>query len=321
MPRLIAWFAMAVTLVFAGAAAAQDAWPNRPIRMVVPYGAGGSTDMAARIVGAHMERTLRQPILVENRVGGNGALGTAQVNNAPPDGYTLAMLSGSIQTVMPWSAELGFDPLRMSFIGSTHESMYAQFVKGDSPWRTVQELVEHIRANPNQVVYANSGGFGIPDIGMAQLARAVGGLRYRTMPTSGGAEQVLKLLSGDAQTQQNSATPTLPHLRTGAIRAVLILSPAWPELQRLGVPLSRDVYGFSVRNLSAVVGPPGLPEPIRARVEEALRLAMHDTEVLAQMDRIGELIRFRTGAEALQDAREVLAEQRVVGEQLGRVRR
>src|SRR4030095_8921447 len=102
-----------------------------------------------------------------------------------------------------------------------------------SPWKRIEELGEYIRANPNKIVYANSGGFGIPDIGMAQLAKAGGGLQYRPMPTSGRGAQVRQLLSGDAQTQQNSAAPTLQHIRSGAVRPVLVLSPAWPELQQM----------------------------------------------------------------------------------------
>ena len=100
------------------------------------------------------------------------------------------------------------------------------------------ELVDYAKANPNKLVTANSGGWGLPDIGMAQLANAVGGMQYRTVPTSGGGEQVLKLIAGDVQSELNSATPTAPHYRSGAIRALMVVSPAWPELEAKGVPLS-----------------------------------------------------------------------------------
>lgn len=294
-------------------------YPTRPIRMIVGYGAGGSTDLAARVVAAHMEKSLGQPIVVENRVGGNGAVGTSAVNNAAPDGYTLAMTSGSILTVMPWSVDIGFDPLKMSFIGSTHESLYAQFVKGDAPWKTIQEMVAYAKENPNKLIFANSGGFGLPDISMGQLAKAAGGFNYRTLPTTGGAEQVVKLLAGDAHTEPNSAAPTMQHYRAGAMRALMVLSPAWPELEKMGVPLSKDVYGFSVRNLAAIVGPPGLPEDIRKKLEDALHTAMTDKDVLVQMEKVGELIRYRSGKETLDDAIQVQAEQKVVGEMLGKL--
>ncbi|MBM3650302.1 MAG: hypothetical protein FJX11_21195 [Alphaproteobacteria bacterium] len=229
------------------------------------------------------------------------------------------MTSGSILTVIPCTTELGFDPLKLTFIGSVLESMYAQFVKGDSPWQTVEDLIKYMKENPNKVVYANSGAFGLPDIGMAQLAKAAGGLQYRTMPTTGGAEQVLKLLSGDAQTQQNSATPTLPHLKTGAIRAILVVSKSWPELEKMGVPLSSQKYGFTVRNLSSLAGPPGLPEPIRQKLEDALKASMEDKESREKLEKIGEFIEFKTGKQIREAAIQVQAEQKAIGETLGKV--
>jgi tripartite-type tricarboxylate transporter receptor subunit TctC len=118
----------------------------------------------------------------------------------------------------------------------------------------------------------------------------------------------------------NSVAATIGHVRSGAIRALLVVSPAWPELEAAGVPLSSKKYNFSVRNLSAVVGPPGLPEPIRQKLENTLKSAMDDPEVMAKLKQgVGEDMRFRTGAQALQDAKEVQAAQRIVGEQLGKL--
>lgn len=313
--------ATAVAMAAPAILRAADKFPSRPIRIVVGYGPGGSTDLAARAVAAHMEKTLGQSVTVENRPGGNGAVGTGAVYNADPDGYMIAMTSGSILTIIPWTTDLGYDPLKMSFIGSSHESLYGFFVKADAPWQTMDELVTHMKANPNKIVFANSGAFGIPDIGMAQIARAVGGLQYRTLPTTGGGDQIVKLLSGDAQIQLNSAAPTLPHLRNKVVRALLVVSPAWPELEKLGVPLCSKLYGFNIRNLSALVGPPKLPEDIRQKLEDALKAAMHDKATLAQLETIGELIGYKSGREIHVDAVKVQAEQKQVGEILGKVRK
>src|SRR5688572_32740898 len=111
MFRSIKILAGALAIMLPGWSLAQDSYPDRPIRMIVGYGAGGSTDLASRTVAAHMEKTLGRPIVVENRPGGNGAVGTQAVYNAQPDGYTLGMTSGSILTVLPWTMKLGFDPL------------------------------------------------------------------------------------------------------------------------------------------------------------------------------------------------------------------
>jgi tripartite-type tricarboxylate transporter receptor subunit TctC len=102
------------------------------------------------------------------------------------------------------------------------------------------------------------------------------------------------------------------------VRALLVLSPAWPELEKMGVPLSKDVYGFSVRNLSSLAGPPGLPPDIRQTLEDALRKAMEDKGVMEQMQRIGELTGFKTGAQVREAIQQVRAEHGAIVEQLGR---
>ncbi len=318
---------IALALVFGcllsncGPALDTEPYPARSIRMIVGYGAGGSTDVAARIVASHLERTLGQPVIVENRPGGNGAVGTGAVYRARPDGYTIGMTSGSILTVLPWTMDLGFDPLELTFLGSTHESTYAIWVREDSPWSTIEELVEYARSNPGQLRVANSSGFGLPDIALAQLAESSGGFTYRTVPTTGGAEQVLKLLAGDVDAEANSAAPTLSHFRAGRLRPLLVLSAAWPELEALGIPLSSEAYGFSARNLSAIVAPPGLDDGARQVLAAALADAMRDPRTVDRLAATGELVEFKTGAEIRAAATEVQARHLLVGEALGRVSR
>lgn len=310
--------ALSLFLFLSGGPAWAQNYPTRPITMIVGYGAGGSTDLAARVVASHMEKTLGQPIIIENKVGGNGAVGTRSVFTAKPDGYTIGMTSGSILTVLPYTMDLGFDPLKLTFIGSTHESYYAIWVRSDSRYKTLQDLVAYAKANPDKLVSANSGGFGIPDIAMAQLAQANGGFTYRTVPTSGGAEQILKMLAGDVEVEANSATATLSHMREGKIRALLIVSTSWPELEKLGVPLSSKLYGFTARNLASVVGPPELPEPIRQKLEDALKKAMDDPAIHERLVNTGELIEFKTGKEIKEVAAKAQAEQYLVAKQLGK---
>ena len=316
-PRSAIAVVAAAALLGCSAQKAAD-YPARPITLIVGYGAGGSTDLAARILADHMEKTLGQPVIVENRLGGNGATGVRAVFSAPPDGYTIGMTSGSILTVLPWTMDLGFDPLALTFVGSTHESTYAIWVNASSPWHTIEDLVAYAKANPGRLLVANSGGFGIPDIAIAQLAKVAGGFEYRTVPTSGGAEQVLKLLSGDVQAQANSASPTLAHYRAGRIRPLLILSPSWPELEKAGIPLSKNLYGFSTRNLSAVVAPPQLEPAIRQKLEAALKAAAEDPQTLERLKTTGELIEYYPSDRIREVALQVQAEQHSIGKALGK---
>lgn len=270
--------------------------PSGPITLVVPYGAGGSTDIIGRLLAKKMEQTLGVPVVVENVAGGNGAVGAQRVYNAKPDGQTLAMLSGSIQTIIPLTTAIGFDPLRMTYIGSTHESVAARFVSKKSGFKTIEDVIA--AGKERVLVDVTSGGYGLPDLGTALLSKRVGGLKYRPLATSGGAESVLRLLSGDADMGQNSAATTVAHVKTGDLIPVLIESESWPLLEQMGIPKSADRYRYTISNPSAVVGPPGMSASIRLVLEKAIQTALADATVKADMEKTQEFIRYKSGPQA-----------------------
>lgn len=275
------------------------AWePEGPITMVVPYGAGGSTDTIGRLLADHMEGTLGVPVVVENVPGGVGTVGVQQVYNAAPDGYTIVLASGSIQTIVPHTTELGFDPFDMTYIGSTHESVAARFTTPATGFESIDDLIEYGQDPANTLVDVTSGGFGLPDIGTALLSEAVGGLNYRPLATDGGAESVLRLLAGDADMGQNSASTTIQYIETGELVPLLIESASWPALEEMGIPKSSDLYGYTIINPASLMGPPDLPEEIRQALEDAVRAALDDEDVYEQMALTNELIAFKTGQEA-----------------------
>ncbi len=275
------------------------AWvPDGPITIIVPYGAGGSTDTIGRLLADHMEGTLGVPVVVENVPGGVGAVGLQQVFNAEADGYTIALASGSIQTIVPHTTDLGYDPYEMSFIASTHESVAARFTTPATGFETIDDLIEFGQQDGNELVDVTSGGFGLPDIGSVLLSEAVGGLNYRPLATDGGAESVLRLLSGDADMGQNSASTTVQYIETGELVPLLIESASWPALEEMGIPKSSDLYGYTIINPASLMGPPNLPEEIRQALEDAVRAALDDQAVFDQMALTNELVGFKTGQEA-----------------------
>jgi tripartite-type tricarboxylate transporter receptor subunit TctC len=243
-----------------------------------------------------METYFGVPIVVENVAGGNGAVGAQRVFNAKADGLTLAMLSGSIQTIIPPTTAIGFEPLDMSFIASTHESVAARFVSKKSGFKTIQDVIA--AGKTRFLIDVTSGGYGLPDLGTALLSKKSGGIKYRPLATSGGAESVLRLLSGDADMGQNSASTTVAHIKTGDLIPVLIESDTWPLLEAMGIPKSKTLYGYSISNPSAVVGPPNLPAPIRLEIQKAIKAALDDPIVKANMEKTFEMVRFKTGTEA-----------------------
>jgi tripartite-type tricarboxylate transporter receptor subunit TctC len=289
--------ALIVSTAVFSIAPAQAKWkPSGPMTLVIPYGPGGSTDIIGRLLAKKMESYFGVPIVVENVAGGNGAVGAQRVFNAKPDGLTLAMLSGSIQTIIPPTTAIGFEPLDMTFIGSTHESVAARFVSKKSGFKTIQDVIA--AGKTRFLIDVTSGGYGLPDLGTALLSKKNGGIKYRPLATTGGAESVLRLLSGDADMGQNSASTTVSHVKTGDLIPVLIESESWPLLEQMGIPKSKALFGYSISNPSAVVGPPGMSATIRLEIQKAIKAALDDPIVKANMEKTFELVRFKTGTQA-----------------------
>jgi tripartite-type tricarboxylate transporter receptor subunit TctC len=206
------------------------------------------------------------------------------------------MLSGSIQTIIPPTTAIGFEPLNMTFIGSTHESVAARFVSKKSGFKTIQDVIA--AGKTRFLIDVTSGGYGLPDLGTALLSKKSGGIKYRPLATTGGAESVLRLLSGDADMGQNSASTTVSHVKTGDLIPVLIESESWPLLEQMGIPKSKALFGYSISNPSAVVGPPGMSATIRLEIQKAIKAALDDPIVKANMEKTFELVRFKTGTQA-----------------------
>ena len=292
---------IAITWIFSSVvysiAPANAAWkPSGPMTLVIPYGAGGSTDIIGRLLAKSMETYFGVPVVVENVAGGNGAVGAQRVYNAKPDGLTLAMLSGSIQTIIPPTTAIGFEPFNMTYIASTHESVAARFVSKKSGFKTIQDVIA--AGKTRFLIDVTSGGYGLPDLGTALLSKKTGGIKYRALATTGGAESVLRLMSGDADMGQNSASTTVSHIANGDIVPVLIESPTWPLLEAMGIPKSKDLFGYSITNPSSVVGPPGMPALMRLEIQKAIKAALDDPIVKTNMEKTFELIRFKTGPQA-----------------------
>ncbi len=320
MLRLVLGIACALSLILSGVAGAQD-YPTRPIRLIVGYGAGGATDLAARIVADHMEKTLRQPITVENRPGGNGTVGTRAVFQAAPDGYTLGMTSGSILTVLPWTMDIGFDPLKLTFIGSTHESFYALFVKGDSPWKT--------RAGARDVCE------GEPEPAHHRELRRLRPAGHRPGPAGQGHRRVAVPHRPDLGRRR--AGPEAPVRRRPGpgelgrghpVAPEVGRDPRAPRLQHVlararedGGPAQLEGLRFQRPQPFRGGRPAELPEPIRKKLEDALAKAMGDPDTLAKLEKIGELVEYKTGQQIKDAATRVQAEQLEVGKLLDKVKK
>ena len=274
-------------------------YPEKPITMVVPYGAGGGTDLAARVLADEMQKILGQPVVVKNDAGGGGAVALAGVSKAKPDGYTIAVGTASNTSIIPFSTKVAYDPLKFTYLASYFGWPYVVVVHPSVPGKTLKDVVEWAKANPRKLVAVTTGGFNIHEIGIGLLAEKSGGFEYRTLPTNSAAEGTVRVLAGDANYASGSPVTYLEHIKAGTLRPLAIVSDVSNDnLEALNLPKMKDLYGFELVNTTVVIAPPGVPENIRSKLEDTIRQAVQKPDVIKRVNDLGFPIQFAPGSQA-----------------------
>jgi tripartite-type tricarboxylate transporter receptor subunit TctC len=272
------------------AASAQPAsWPERPIRLIVPFTAGSSSDIVARIVAQKLGERLRQQLIVDNRVGASGNMGTEAVARAEPDGYTIGLANTSTHAVTAsLSAKLGFDPVKdfapVSLLG------VSPFVLGAFPGlpaKSVTELIALAKAKPRALSYAHAG-----PATLAHLSGALFEKMSRTelinVPYRGTAQSTLDVIEGRVDMQFGTIPPTLAHIREGKIRALAVTgavrSPALPDVPTIA---EAGLPGYEASLWQALVVPAATPPAIIARLNREVTAILNDAEVRAALAKQG----------------------------------
>src|SRR5881398_416522 len=199
---------------------AQDAWPTRPITFVVPYGAGGYTDLVARLTARYVENALGKPVIVDNRAGAGGIVGTQAVANAAGDGYTFCVCSIGAISIGPFdpNQKVGYDPLRdLTPVGIVSSIAQVVIANKDLPVKTLAELVSYAKANPGKLNYGSSGAGGLTHYSV-ELFQARTGTKMVHIPFKGGAPSTAAVISGDVDLAFANMTDALPQIESGTVR-------------------------------------------------------------------------------------------------------
>jgi tripartite-type tricarboxylate transporter receptor subunit TctC len=282
---LIASGAAAVTLP--GAARAQ-AWPSRNITLVVPFPPGGTNDIFARAIADKLGAALGVPVIIDNRGGAGGTIGSTAVARAAPDGYTL--MTGHIGTlgVNPsLYPNLGYDPLTsFDYVAALGLVPNLLVVHPATPFETVQDLIDYARANPNKLNYATAGTGSAADIAMAAFNVAAK-TQMVPVPYRGTAPAVTDLLAGQLQLTITGAPAVLQHVQAGSLRALGVTT-----LQRIKVApeipaIAETLPGFEASQWYGIVTPAHTPAQILSRLEQEIRRIMHAPDVLARLEAEG----------------------------------
>lgn len=303
--RMVIASAIALAAASAAVVPALAQYPDRPITFIIPYGPGGGTDISGRALAVELEKLLGQPVVVENVEGGGGAVGLTGLYNADPDGYTIGVGTGSNTTIAPHATDVGYDPLKFSYVASYYGWPYMALVNPSVPATNLEELAAWAKANPGALINSTSGGYGIHDVAMALFSQAVGGIDYRTLPNNSAAETTTRILAGDANLTFGSPATNMEHVQAGSMKALGVVSDvSVPALDEMKLEKSQDALGFALINRTVVLAPPGLPEDIRVKLEEAVATAVKAPEVIKQLDQLGLPILYKPGAEALTETTE-----------------
>jgi tripartite-type tricarboxylate transporter receptor subunit TctC len=276
-------FVAAIALCLPGTLAAQGDYPSRPVRMIVPYPAGGGTDLVSRQIAQKLGERLKQNVVVENRGGAGGLIGSEAASRATPDGYTIAMIAASY-TVMPSLHKLSYDPVRdispISMVG-TSPSLVA--VHPAVPIGSIKELIAYAKANPGKLNYGSSGQGGNTHL-TTELFMLMAGVRMTHVPYKGNGPAVVALAAGEVQVAFSSMLSLLPQAKAGRVRAIAITgarrSPAVPDIPTVA---ESGVPGYEAASWYGVAGPAKFPQSLISRFNKELGVIATDPQVKDRM--------------------------------------
>jgi tripartite-type tricarboxylate transporter receptor subunit TctC len=281
--------AVAVVLTAPGLQA-QDAYPTRPVTMIAPFPPGGVADIVGRPLAASMEKTLKQPVLVVNRSGAGGAVGTTAVAKAAPDGYTILMSLSSI-SVFPVSDPMNGKPVPYQLadfapIALVTADPTVLVVAADGPYKTIQDFVASAKAYPNQINYSSAGMYSTLHVAMEMFAGAAG-IKLFHVPYQGGGPAVAALLGGQVHALASGPASAIGQIKGGKMRALagwgdkrLPSMPDLPTFKELGY---KDVEFYI---WSGVFVPAATPAPVQAKLREAVRAAVADPQFRGAMEKV-----------------------------------
>jgi tripartite-type tricarboxylate transporter receptor subunit TctC len=270
---------VAVMMVTAGPGWSQDKYPTRPVQLICPYAPGGGSDLSARIVAEKMGELLGQPMVVVNKAGGATALGISSVTSAKPDGYTLLTTSTGVVLINLTTPDLPYKLNDLAPVGTIVRFNYLVMVNKDFPARTLAEMVDYIRKNPNAVNYGTES-VGGNTYFLAQMLKMNAKLDMQHIPYPGTNPTVTSLLGNHIQVAILNLASCLSHIRSGAIRPLAILSdkrdsflPEVPTCVELGYP------ELAISSFHVMMVPAKTPAPLIKRLESTLEKSLQDRQI------------------------------------------
>jgi len=289
MKKLLSGVALGVIVALGTATAAYADYPDRAVTVVVPYPAGGTTDVLGRIVAEQLSERLGQPFVVENRPGGGGSVGMAAVAQMEPDGYTLIMGSILTQGIHPAVRDdLPYDPVGdftpISLIANTPNVFLANV---DSQFESVADVIAYAQENPGELNFGSTSVTGSPHMS-GELLKALAGIDMEHIPYQGGGPLLAALMGGEVELGFDNLPSASGHIRAGSLRALAVTTPErWPENPEIPTFEEEGVEGYDVSAWFGLLAPAGTPDDVVAVLETALGAAFAEEAVVNRLMELG----------------------------------
>lgn len=310
----VAVAAASVASVLSGVASAQ-AYPSRPIKLICPWPAGGSTDAVMRALAESVGKALGGSVVVENKPGASGMLGPNELAKAAPDGYTLSQLTIGVAR-LPHMQKMQFDPLKdFTYIACLTGYTFGIVVRSDSPIKSIKELVDYAKANSEKFSYGSTGAGTTPHLAIEEFA-AKAGIKLTHIPYKGSADGVQAVLGGHVMAHSDS-TGWAPQVEAGNLRLLATYGskrtrrwPNVPTLQELGYEtVSDSPFGIG--------GPKGMDAALTKRLHDAFKKTLEDPAVLATFEKYDQSVIYMNTADYTKFIAEQFVKEKVVIERLG----
>ncbi len=279
----------AASLVAASAAGHAQTWPERPVRLVVPFPAGGATDLVARVIAQRVSKDIGQQVIVDNKAGAGGTIGSAEAAKATADGYTLLLTTSSTHAISPHlMSRLPYDPIRdFTPIAHLADAASVLLVTPSLPVKSVAELIAYAKKHPGQLNYASSGNGTIVHL-TTEAFKAQAGVFITHVPYKGTALAIPDVIAGNVQVLIDAIPSGMPHVKNGRLRALAVtgekrsaLAPELPTVAEAGLP------GFSSVTWFGLYAPRGMKPELVSRVHDAFEKAAHTPEVIESLAKLG----------------------------------
>ena len=281
-------FIAALALLAEFAFAQSGPYPNRPIKIVIPFPPGNTTDIITRLIAPKLQERLGQPIVVENKAGGSGTIGMDFVAKSKPDGYTIVASQGGNMVVLPHTSKsVPYNPISdFTSIALTTYNYQVITANNQTPFKTFAQMVDWAKANPGQLTVASNGEGGFPHLVFEHLAKTAG-ITFTHVPYKGSSQISTDLIGGQVMTSVDGVSGPSPHIRSGAIRLLAISNKTkvaeWPNTPTV----SETVPGWTSNGWFAYSGPAGMPKDIVRKLNAEINRAMNAPEIIEQLKPYG----------------------------------